>query len=93
LGRLNLKLSETLEETFRKLANEKFGYKLGALNKALDEAVEMWVAAQAARSPSSRKAGRPSTSSSKWPLRPGLPVTELTNIATGEKVLPPRKEK
>jgi hypothetical protein len=38
-----LKLNPTLEQQYRQLAMKKFGYSKGALSKALNEAVRLWI--------------------------------------------------
>jgi len=43
MGRLNLMIPDELEAAFREKAMKKFGYKRGSPNKALTEAVELWV--------------------------------------------------
>lgn len=43
MARLNLTVDGKLLERFRKAANEKFGYKKGALKKAAEEAIEKWL--------------------------------------------------
>ena len=36
-------VSEVLEESFRRKAMEKYGYSKGALSKALEKAIELWL--------------------------------------------------
>jgi len=36
-------VSEALEESFRRKAMEKYGYSRGAISKALEKAIEMWL--------------------------------------------------
>ena len=43
MGEIRGVVSEELEEKFRKLAMEKFGYGKGSLSKALEEALRHWI--------------------------------------------------
>ena len=43
MGQIRGVVSEELEEKFRKLAMEKFGYRKGSLSKALEEALRHWI--------------------------------------------------
>jgi hypothetical protein len=36
-------VSEVLEESFRRKAMEKYGYSKGAISKALEKAIELWL--------------------------------------------------
>jgi len=36
-------VSQTLEESFRRKAMEKYGYSKGAISKALEKAIELWL--------------------------------------------------
>lgn len=40
-------VSDTLEESFRRKAMEKYGYSKGALSKALEKAIELWLELEA----------------------------------------------
>lgn len=44
VGRINVELSEELEKKLRFKMIERFGGKKGDLSKAIEEAVERWVA-------------------------------------------------
>lgn len=43
MARLNLTIDDKLLERFREAANKKFSYKKGAIKKAVEEAVKMWL--------------------------------------------------
>jgi hypothetical protein len=43
VGKLNISLSDELEEKFRKVVFEKFGMKKGNINKAFEEAIDDWI--------------------------------------------------
>ncbi len=40
---IKINLDDQKEKVFRERAMRKFGYKKGALSKALEEAVDMWL--------------------------------------------------
>ncbi len=40
---IKINLEEQKEKLFRERAMKKFGYRKGALSKALEEAVDMWL--------------------------------------------------
>jgi len=44
MGRISVELSEELEKKLRFRTVERFGGKKGDLSKAIEEAVEKWVA-------------------------------------------------
>jgi len=41
---LHVKISPDLDKRFRDKVIEKFGYKKGNITKAMNEALEMWIA-------------------------------------------------
>jgi len=41
---LRVKIDKRIEERFRRAAMKKFGYRKGALSKAAEEAILMWLA-------------------------------------------------
>jgi len=43
MGKLNLAVEDGLEEEFRRTAFQKFGYRKGSLQRALEEALTEWV--------------------------------------------------
>jgi len=43
LARLNNKISDKLDEEFRKVVSHKFGMRQGNLNKAVSEAIQEWT--------------------------------------------------
>ena len=43
MGKLNISLSDELEEKFRKTVFDKFGMKKGNINKAFEEAINDWI--------------------------------------------------
>ena len=43
---IKINLDDKKEKIFRERAMNKFGYKKGALSKALEEAVDMWLLAE-----------------------------------------------
>lgn len=43
MGRLNVSISDDLEEKFRKEVGRRLGAKRGSLSKAFAEAVELWM--------------------------------------------------
>lgn len=43
MGKLNISLSDRLEEQFRQAVFEKFGMKKGNINKAFEEAINDWI--------------------------------------------------
>lgn len=43
MGQINVILPDELEEKLRIIAAKKFGFKRGALKKAVIEAIEKWV--------------------------------------------------
>lgn len=43
MGQLNVSIPDDLERRFRELAAKKFGFKKGALSKAVEEAIRDWV--------------------------------------------------
>jgi len=43
MGQLNIKIPDELEEKLRITAAKKFGFKKGALKKAIIEAIEEWI--------------------------------------------------
>lgn len=43
MGWVRAIVSDELEEKFRKVAMEKFGYKKGSLTKALEEAIKDYI--------------------------------------------------
>lgn len=47
MARLNMTIDDELLETFRKAANEKFGYKKGAIKKAVEDAISDWIEKEA----------------------------------------------
>lgn len=44
MGKLHLTINEELDRRFRATAASKFGFKKGNLSRALEEALEMWIA-------------------------------------------------
>ena len=48
---IKINLDDQKEKLFRERAMKKFGYKKGALSKALEEAVDMWLLAENNRLP------------------------------------------
>jgi hypothetical protein len=43
MGRLNITVSDELDEEFRMKAMQKFGAKKGSLSEALEEALRDWI--------------------------------------------------
>jgi len=43
MGEIRGVVSEEVEEKFRRLAMERFGYGKGSLSKALEEALSHWI--------------------------------------------------
>ena len=43
MGKLNITLTDELEEKFRKTVFDKFGMKKGNINKAFEEAIDDWI--------------------------------------------------
>jgi len=43
MGQVNLKIDDTLEKEFRRMAAERFEAKKGFLKKAIEEAISDWV--------------------------------------------------
>jgi len=43
MGWVRAIVSDELEQKFRKLAMEKFGYKKGSITKALEDAIEDYI--------------------------------------------------
>lgn len=43
MGKINLIVNDKLEEKFRQLAFQKFGYRRGSLQRAVEEAITEWV--------------------------------------------------
>lgn len=43
VGKLNISLSDELEEKFREVVFKKFGMKKGNINKAFEEAIDDWI--------------------------------------------------
>ena len=43
MGQLNVSIPDDLERRFRELAAKKFGFKKGALSRAVEEAIRDWV--------------------------------------------------
>jgi len=46
LGRINITISDQLEDRFRKAVATKCGWKKGALSEAIEEAVQDWIKKQ-----------------------------------------------
>ena len=44
MGNIHLNINNNVEQRFRIMANKKFGMKKGCLSKAVEEALEMWLA-------------------------------------------------
>ena len=44
MGRLQVVLSDDVEEQLRKRAAEKFGLRKGSMSHAIEEAVQQWLA-------------------------------------------------
>ena len=44
MARLNLTIEDDLVKRFREAANIEYSYKKGALKKAVEEAIKMWLA-------------------------------------------------
>ena len=43
MGRMQIVITDELEDKLRKKAGEKFGVKKGSISEAVEEAVEAWV--------------------------------------------------
>jgi hypothetical protein len=43
MGQVNLKIDDSLEKEFRKIAAEKFEARKGFLKKAIEEAIREWI--------------------------------------------------
>ena len=43
MGDIRGVVTANIEESFRKLAMKKFGYKKGSLSQALEEAIRQWI--------------------------------------------------
>ncbi len=43
MGQLNINIPDELEEKLRYIAAKKFGFKKGALKKAVIEAISKWI--------------------------------------------------
>ncbi len=43
MGQINVRIPDDLEEKVRQLAAKKFGFRKGALTKAVVEALKIWV--------------------------------------------------
>jgi len=43
VGVLNVKINDKLEKRFRKVIIDVYGPKKGALGKAIEEAIELWL--------------------------------------------------
>ena len=43
MGRLNVTISDDLEERFRKEVGKRLGAKKGVISKAFKEAIEQWI--------------------------------------------------
>jgi len=43
MGKINTVIDDDIEMAFRKAANEVFGYKRGAFQKALERAILTWL--------------------------------------------------
>lgn len=43
MGKMNIVLSDKLEERFRKAIFQRKGMKKGNISKALEEAIEYWI--------------------------------------------------
>jgi Arc/MetJ-type ribon-helix-helix transcriptional regulator len=46
MGKMNVVLTDELENKFRKTVYEKKGYKKGNISEAINEAVECWIEEQ-----------------------------------------------
>jgi len=46
LGRINITISDQLEDKFRKAVAAKYGWKKGALSEAIEEALQDWIKKQ-----------------------------------------------
>ncbi len=44
MGEVRGVVSEDVEDRFRRLAMKRFGYGKGSLSKALEEALQQWIA-------------------------------------------------
>jgi len=42
-GKMNIKIEDALEEAFRRAAFEVYGYRKGAIQTALEEAMKEWL--------------------------------------------------
>jgi len=43
MGKLNVDLPDDLDEAFRQEIMKRFGYRKGALRKAVIEAIKLWI--------------------------------------------------
>jgi hypothetical protein len=43
MGHIRGLIEDKTEDSFRKIAMKKFGYKKGSLSQALEEAINQWV--------------------------------------------------
>jgi hypothetical protein len=43
MGKMNVVLSDELEDKFRKAVYENKGYKKGNISEAIEEAIECWI--------------------------------------------------
>jgi L-rhamnose isomerase len=43
MGELRGVISSKTDNTFRKIAMQKFGYKKGSLSQAMEEAIKQWI--------------------------------------------------
>lgn len=46
MGRINITISDKLEDKFRKVVAAKYGWKKGALSEAIEEALQDWIKKQ-----------------------------------------------
>jgi Arc/MetJ-type ribon-helix-helix transcriptional regulator len=49
MGKMNIVLTDELEEKFRKTVYENKGYKKGNISEAIEEAVQCWIEKQEKR--------------------------------------------